>query len=76
MPEIKVYALDEVAAILKVTRRTLYSYVHAGTMKAFKMGKYWRVSEGSLVEFISAGAPVVDANRRPANRTAGPGAAA
>jgi len=55
MINLKVYALDEVATILKVTRRTLYTYVHDGKLKAVKMGKYWRVAEGALVEFISTG---------------------
>ena len=61
MAQIKVYTLDEVADILKVTKRTLYSYVKAGKLKAVKLGKYWRVSEESLQAFISnldtAGSP-------------------
>ena len=44
MADIKVYTLDEVAEILKVTKRTLYNYVKAGKLPAVKMGKYWRVS--------------------------------
>ena len=58
MTEIKVYTLDEVADILKVTRRTLYTYVNAGKLKAVKVGKYWRVSEEALKELLSTGTPV------------------
>lgn len=66
MAEIKrVYTLDEVADIMQVTKRTLYNYIKAGTLHAVKMGKYWRVSEESLQDFISNGTPVVDANKRP-----------
>lgn len=68
MGDIKVYTLDEVAGILKVTKRTLYNYIKAGTLNAVKMGKYWRVSEESLQEFIVNGTPVVDANKRPENQ--------
>ena len=68
MAEIRVYTLDEVAEILKLTKRTLYSYIDAGTLKAVKMGKYWRVSEESLQDFISKGTPVVDQNRRKEHR--------
>jgi excisionase family DNA binding protein len=69
MAEIKrVYTLDEVAEIMQVTKRTLYNYIKAGTLHAVKMGKYWRVSEESLQDFISTGTPVVDANKRPANQ--------
>ena len=55
MPEIKVYTLDEVAAILKVTRRTLYTWITAGQLKAVKIGKYWRVSEQVLQDFAAKG---------------------
>jgi excisionase family DNA binding protein len=70
MAEIKrVYTLDEVAEIMQVTKRTLYNYIKAGTLHAVKMGKYWRVSEESLQDFITNGTPVVDANKRPANQS-------
>lgn len=69
MAEIKVYTLDEVAEIMKVTKRTLYNYIKAGTLKAVKMGKYWRVPEESLQDFILTGSPIVDANKRPENQT-------
>lgn len=62
MTEIKVYTLDEVADILKVTRRTLYNYIKAGKLPAVKMGKYWRVSQNSLQSFISIGTIVPDEN--------------
>ena len=68
MADIKVYTLDEVAEILKVTKRTLYNYVKAGKLPAVKMGKYRRVSEESLQAFISNGTPIVDANKRPENQ--------
>lgn len=55
MAEIKVYTIDEVANILKVTSRTVYNYVRAGELKAVKLGKYWRISEESLQAFISNG---------------------
>ena len=68
MADIRVYTLDEVANIMKVTKRTLYNYIKAGTLHAVKMGKYWRVSEDSLQAFISNGTSIVDANKRPENQ--------
>ena len=68
MVDIKVYTLDEVADILKVTKRTLYTYVKEGKLPAVKMGKYWRVSQDALEAFISTGTPVADANRRKENQ--------
>ena len=55
MSEVKVYTLDEVADILKVTKRTLYNYIDAGKLKAVKVGQYWRVSEANLKAFITKG---------------------
>ena len=63
MGEIKVYTLDEVAKILQLTRRTLYSYVREGKLKAVKIGKYWRVSEENLADFVSTGTGVAAGNR-------------
>ena len=68
MTDIKVYTLDEVADILKVSRRTLYTYIKEGKLPAVKMGKYWRVSQDALEAFISTGTPVADANRRKENQ--------
>lgn len=69
MADIKVYTLDEVADILKVTKRTLYNYVKADKLHAVKMGKYWRVTEKSLQAFLSTGTPILDENRRKENQS-------
>ena len=55
MEEIKVYTLNEVTDILKVTTRTIYSYIKSGQLKAVKFGKYWRVSHEDLQEFVKRG---------------------
>ena len=69
MADIRVCTLDEVADIMKVTKRTLYNYIKAGTLHAVKIGKYWRVSEESLQAFISTGTTVANANRRKENQS-------
>lgn len=51
----KVYTLEEIAQILGLTRRTIYTYVHNGYLKAVKIGRGWRVSEAALNEFLSQG---------------------
>ena len=50
----KVYTLEELIEVLQVTRRTLYNYIKTGKLKAAKMGKYWRVTEKQLEEFLKA----------------------
>ena len=53
MKEIKVYTLNEVQDILKVTQRTVYNYINSGKLKAVKMGKYWRVRHEDLDAFLT-----------------------
>lgn len=52
MDDIKIYTMQEVADILKVTRRTVYTYVYNHKLKANKIGKEWRVSHEDLQDFI------------------------
>lgn len=51
----KVYTLEELVDLLHVTRRTLYTYIKEGKLKAVKIGKYWRVREDQLRDFLSTG---------------------
>ena len=51
--KMKVYTIEELVEVLQVTRRTIYNYLKDGRLKAVKMGKYWRVTEKQLEEFLS-----------------------
>ena len=53
--ELRLYTLQEVANILRVTRQTIYNYVTAKKLKAVKYGREYRVSEKNLQEFIENG---------------------
>lgn len=68
MSDIKVYTLEEVADILKVTRRTLYLYIKEGKSHAVKAGKGWRVTEKNLRQVVNMGCTISDANRRSENQ--------
>ena len=48
----KVYRLDEVAELLKVTRRTMYNYIKSGKVEAVKIGKNWFISEKHLESLL------------------------
>lgn len=52
MNDIKIYTLDEMTNILKVARKTMYSFIKNGKLKAFKVGRDWRITETALNEFI------------------------
>jgi excisionase family DNA binding protein len=55
MDELKLYTLREVTDILKVSQRTLYTYIQDGKLKATKIGKYWRVKHADMMDFINRG---------------------
>lgn len=45
--------LDEIAEKLKLTRRTLYNYVKDGRLKAYKVGKQYRVKDSDYKALYS-----------------------
>ena len=51
----KVYTLNEVANILKITRQTVYDNIKKGNIAAVKIGKSWRVTHENLQTYISKG---------------------
>lgn len=53
----KAYTLDEVADILKVTKRTLYTHIKTGKLPATKLGKYYRVTEEQLQRLLTGKTP-------------------
>ena len=53
--EIKMYTLQEVADILRMTRGTLYNNIRRGKLKAAKFGKAYLISEEQLQDIIKNG---------------------
>jgi excisionase family DNA binding protein len=53
--DIEVYTLKEIQDLLQVTRRTLYNWIKDGKLKAFRIGKEWRVTKEALEEFTKIG---------------------
>lgn len=53
--DFKLYTIEEVSEILKVTQRTVYNFISKNNLKAVKIGKYWRVTDKALQEFIDQG---------------------
>ena len=51
----KLYSINELTVILKVTQHTLYKYIKHGDLKAIKIGKYWRVISSDLETFLNEG---------------------
>lgn len=53
--DIEVYTLKEIEDLLQVTRRTLYNWIKGGKLRAFRIGKEWRVTKEALEEFTQTG---------------------
>ena len=53
--DIEVYTLKEIEELLQVTRRTIYNWIKGGKLKAFRIGKEWRVTKEALEEFTQTG---------------------
>jgi excisionase family DNA binding protein len=51
----KLYTVDEVAQILRLSKRTVYSYIEFGYLRAIQVGekKALRIPEGALDEFLT-----------------------
>lgn len=53
--DFEVYTLQEIQDLLQVTRRTLYNWIQGGKLKAFRVGREWRVTREALEEFTQTG---------------------
>lgn len=49
------YSLEEVAKVLNLSYMTIYRWAHSGKLKAFQVGRKYRVSSLDLKEFIDSG---------------------
>lgn len=50
----KLYTLQEIAEILRVSERSVFRYIHGARLKATKIG-YWRISGKDLTAFLMSG---------------------
>jgi len=50
----KLLTAQEVAKRLRVSERSVMRYIHAGKLRATKIG-YWRISEKDLKDFLEGG---------------------
>ena len=46
------YSIDEVAKLLKVAYLTVYRWIQAGKLNAYKAGKQYRIKKDDLTDFI------------------------
>lgn len=49
----KLYEVEDLVAMLKVSRVTVQGYLRSGRIKGVKIGKRWHVTEENLKDFLS-----------------------
>lgn len=47
------YLVDELAEKLRVNRMTIYRYIKAGKLQAYKTGKEYRIKKDEFERFLS-----------------------
>lgn len=47
------YLVEEVAKKIRVSNMTIYRYIKAGKIKAYKIGKEFRICKSDLANFLS-----------------------
>lgn len=48
----RMYTIDELVIQLKSSRKTVINLITDGNLKAFKVGRAWRVTQKALDEFM------------------------
>lgn len=45
--------IEEMQEMLKVGRTTAYHLLNAGEIKAFRIGRYWKIPRAAITEYVS-----------------------
>lgn len=52
LSELRFLTVSEVAALMRVSKMTVYRLVHAGELPALRVGRSFRVPEGAVHEYL------------------------
>ena len=55
MGEIKVYTVQEVAQVLKVSSKTIYNLIHTDDLQAICVRGQYRITSQALAEYLRGG---------------------
>ena len=47
-----VMTIDEVSEVLMIGRNTIYKLLNAGKLKAFRVGRVWKIPREAVIAFI------------------------
>ena len=49
----QLYTVDEIAKYLTVCPKTVREHLKAGRMRGIKIGKFWRIKDAALRDFVN-----------------------
>jgi len=52
LPDVRFLTVAEVAALMRVSKMTVYRMVHAGELPAVRFGRSYRVPESAVTELV------------------------
>ncbi len=55
------FTVNEVAELLRVSKLTVWRYINAGSLPAYKIGRDWRIKKSEFDAFIESRRKVVKA---------------
>jgi len=50
----KFYTVADIASLLSVTEKTIRDTINRGDIEAYKVGKYWRISQSAFDEYLKS----------------------
>jgi excisionase family DNA binding protein len=50
----KFLTVNEVAEVLRVSKITIWRYIEAGTLPAYKVGRDWRIEQSEFDKFLES----------------------
>jgi len=53
LPEVRFLTVAEVAAVMRVSKMTVYRLVHAGELPAVRVGRSFRVPEQAVHDYLN-----------------------
>lgn len=56
----KLYEVEDLVGMLKVSRITVQGYLRSGRIKGIKIGKRWHVTEKNLKDFLSGNSQIIE----------------
>ena len=51
----QLYTINETCDILKVTRKTIYTWINENKLQAVRVGSRYRISESAIEDFVTNG---------------------